>query len=594
VLKNKHILPRRDKQAADRPDGLAKSGINASRSVLTQGLVALCLALACAQSLHAQAPPTPPRTGDVGEQLRDVTPKVAPQLPSTPNIEGLPKDEAKPEAADEGPAIHVERWVIEGNTIYPTAELQELLADTIGQDLTLGGLQDAVSKISLLYRRDGYPLAQAYLPPQTIENGTVHAVIVEARIGKVTLSEESQGLVDEDLIQSFLDTLPPGALIEDGTINRLALTLGDLPAMNAKLTLEPGATYGTTNVVVGLDADEWWQVSADTDNYGSYSTGRYRQGITAASRNLLGYGEEVDFRGQRTGYGQLYGSLGGTIATSGNGDRLGVTLSHLAFSLGGIYRGAGGGEATVAEINYRYPIVRDIQSTLIATVSFDHRLLTTTSPSLDDTRHEQVGTIGLNWSRIDSWGTFTFQGSTVFGSIAFDNAQAAAEDSTLGGPQTAGRFAKFTYAVSRLEPLYEGFSLYGSINGQYTGNKRLDSVESFSLGGPSGVRAYPLGETQGDGGYQASVELRYTPPDFEPSWGTPTAYTFFDLGEITQHPGIDPATDTPFRRGYGFGLQYTIDKVQFSTMVGWRLSGDPHSVPSYAPQEIYYQISVGF
>ncbi len=553
-------------------------------------MAVLCLILANPLAAIAQVP----RTGDVGEQLRDVTPKPQPELPKTPNIEGLPKDEPTAAPADEGPSIHVESWEIEGNTVYSTAELQELLAATVGQEMTLSGLQDAVSKISLLYRKDGYPLAQAYLPPQTIENGIVRAVIVEARVGKVALSEESHGLIDEDLVQSFFDTLPPGTLIEDGSINRLALTLGDLPAINAKLTLEPGAEFGTTNVVVGLEADDWWQVSADTDNYGSYSTGRYREGITAASRNLLGYGEELDFRGQRTSDGQLYGSLGGTIAVTGNGDRLGVTFSHLAFSLGGIYKGAGGGEATVAEINYHYPVIRDIQSTLIASVVFDHRLLTTTSPSLNDTRHEQVGTVGLSWSRIDSWGTFTLQSSATLGSIAFDNSEAQQEDSSVGGPQTAGSFAKLTYGVTRLQPLYEGFSLFGSINGQYTGDKRLDSVESFSLGGPSGVRAYPLGETQGDGGYLATAELRYSPPDFDADWGTPTVYSFFDMGEITQHPGIDPVTDTPRKRGYGVGLQYAIGKVQMSTIVGWRLSGIPHSVPSYGPEDIYYQVSLGF
>ena len=65
-------------------------------------------------------------------------------------------------------------------------------------------------------------------------------------------------------------------------------------------------------------------------------------------------------------------------------------------------------------------------------------------------------------------------------------------------------------------------------------SKNLDSSEKFSLGGVSGVRAYPSGEASGDEGYKLSFEVQYdlSKPDMDYDLiGT----LFYDYGKIRQY-----------------------------------------------------------
>ena len=63
--------------------------------------------------------------------------------------------------------------------------------------------------------------------------------------------------------------------------------------------------------------------------------------------------------------------------------------------------------------------------------------------------------------------------------------------------------------------------------------RNLDSSEKFLLGGPSGVRAYPVGEASGDNGWVGTAELRR-----ELRMGNGLAaqlIAFADYGRVEQH-----------------------------------------------------------
>src|SRR6185312_6208123 len=75
------------------------------------------------------------------------------------------------------------------------------------------------------------------------------------------------------------------------------------------------------------------------------------------------------------------------------------------------------------------------------------------------------------------------------------------------GPKTAGTFQKYNPAASRLQRITQRTTLSGSYFGQLSSGN-LDSSEKFNLGGPYGVRAYPVGEASGDEGHLFNVEFR--------------------------------------------------------------------------------------
>ena len=95
--------------------------------------------------------------------------------------------------------------------------------------------------------------------------------------------------------------------------------------------------------------------------------------------------------------------------------------------------------------------------------------------------------------------------------------------------QTANRhgdFVKIEYSLGRLQRLSEKNYLNVVINGQVAFDN-LDSSEKMSLGGPTGVRAYPSGEGMGDTAAVLRTEFRH---NFSDKW---QGIIFYDHGATT-------------------------------------------------------------
>ncbi len=75
--------------------------------------------------------------------------------------------------------------------------------------------------------------------------------------------------------------------------------------------------------------------------------------------------------------------------------------------------------------------------------------------------------------------------------------------------------------------------MFGSVRGQFAGGN-LDSSQKFILGGPTGIRAYPVGEAPGDEGHAVTVEARYDLPDM-PERVLVQVLAFYDMGRVTLH-----------------------------------------------------------
>ena len=106
-----------------------------------------------------------------------------------------------------------------------------------------------------------------------------------------------------------------------------------------------------------------------------------------------------------------------------------------------------------------------------------------------------------------------------------------------------------------------GFVLYGSLSAQ-AADRALNSSESFSLGGATGVRSYPNGEAQGTGGLLAQFELRY-------EIGAVTPYLFYDQGDIFARDG-QPSRSLG---GVGLGARYRAGSLSAEAACAWKTNG---------------------
>ena len=149
------------------------------------------------------------------------------------------------------------------------------------------------------------------------------------------------------------------------------------------------------------------------------------------------------------------------------------------------------------------------------------------------------------------------------------------------------------YGVSRLQSINNSTQVALTLNGQQAG-KNLDSSEKFSLGGISGVRAYPQGEASGDEGLKATLELRHS---YSANW---QIAAFYDAGTVktNKNPfGVAGAANSKSLSGAGFGINANFDKVQLKATLAWRTSGGaPASLPAGAAKSpvLLVQAAVGF
>ncbi len=61
--------------------------------------------------------------------------------------------------------------VVEGSTVYRQADFLPLYKSLLGKEVSLADIRRIARAITAMYRRDGYILSQAIVPPQTIRNG---------------------------------------------------------------------------------------------------------------------------------------------------------------------------------------------------------------------------------------------------------------------------------------------------------------------------------------------------------------------------------------------------------------------------------------
>ena len=101
--------------------------------------------------------------------------------------------------------------------------------------------------------------------------------------------------------------------------------------------------------------------------------------------------------------------------------------------------------------------------------------------------------------------TYSFSG--VAGNLSIDNAtQREADDATI---KSQGGYAKISMYTVLIKPLpIKQTNLLLSFNGQLA-SKNLNTAEQLYLGGPYGVRAYPVSQGGGSQGAVISAEVNH-------------------------------------------------------------------------------------
>jgi hemolysin activation/secretion protein len=490
------------------------SGLN--RSLLFLAVCTLC------QGALAQQPPT-------GGALQ------VPQAPPAPRVEPdirIAPRTAPPPGGAEAVRIRVNALRIEGATLFPESELLALTGFRPGSELSLADLQAMAARIAEHYRRNGYFVAQAFLPAQDIRDGAVAIVVSEGRLGRVQLNNETN--VSDRVAQSALAGLEPGAVLTARPVERSLLLLSDLPGVNVRSTLVPGVAPGTSDMAVDLTPGRKVTGSVDADNAGNRYTGAWRLGATVNLNEPLGLGDVASLRLLTSGEGLKYARA--SYQLQAGVAQLGVAYSFLDYSLGKEFEPLGAhGTARIASVWGRYPVVRSRDDNLYLQLALDDRRFSDhvdSVPSLTE-RNSRVLMASVFGDHRDGFGgggvdSYALTWST--GQLDIETPAARALDAATA--RSNGHYDKLSFAAMRLQRLGGSrFSVYAGVLGQVA-SKNLDVSEKMSLGGMSGVRAYPEGEAYADEGVLLTLEGRMDLPPLEAVPGRLQLVAFVDSGHV--------------------------------------------------------------
>lgn len=478
-------------------------------------------------------------------------PPDAGQLMGTvkPQGEGLPKEsvptievqqESRPAMTQaDSFKVKVQAFKISGATVFAGEQLQSLIADRVGSEMSLADLQTAADQISRFYRLNGYFVARAYIPAQEIAGGKVEIAVLEGRIGDVGVKLSGSGRIGEAAVKKTVGgSAATGDLIQESRIERGLLLASDLPGVEVKSTLVPGATVGTSDLVVEANQTGTFGGSVDLDNFGNKYSGEWRVGGTVYMNNPFRIGDQLTLRGTTSGGSGLnYARLGYQIPVSPTGTKLGAAISRMEYQLGKDFASLKAeGSADQNDIYVLHPFIRGRNLNLYGQIGYSYKqLLNEANGITSSDKKLDVFTAGFSGDSRDGMmggGINNFGLALTRGDLALNWADAESIDYDGGnGPRTAGGYNKLSYNLSRLQRVSDRASLYLAISGQ-NASKNLDSSEKLILGGPSGVRAYPVGEAAGDQGYLINAEARWDLPG-QTRFGMIQLVGFIDTGHIT-------------------------------------------------------------
>jgi hemolysin activation/secretion protein len=529
-------------------------------------LVALLLpAVVLAQAL--------PDSGRILEQLKEI-PAAPPPKPPPTRVEERP-----PASLPDSVRIPIKRLRITGSRAFSEAELLPLVRDAEGRTLSLNEVNALAERITRHYRDRGYLVARAYVPAQDVTSGNVEIAVLEGLLGEVRLNNPDN-VAGSALAP--LGQLKPGEPLHVRSLEGSLLTLADVPGVDIRSTLRPGTAPGTSDLLVDVAPGRRINGSVDFDNYGGRFTGIHRLGANLNVNNPLNRGDQLGI-GLQTSDGDFdYGRLSYQLPFGERGARIGASYSKLQYALGETFAPLrADGEATVASLLATVPLLRTRSTGLFLQGQYDDKQLddrvgatgTQTSRAL---RNWTGGLYGNHLDGLWGGGSTNFNATFTTGHVDLDPVTAAIDAASA---RTQGRFEAFRLSAQRAQRLAREWSLLASYTGQWAG-KNLDSSEKMSVGGVTGVRAYPQGEAPGDEGRLLTAELRW---QFSEGW---QAQAFYDDAEVTinERP-FAPGANQRRLWGYGVGVTHTREPGWvLRAFAAWRGSAQPTSDVDRAPR----------
>lgn len=496
------------------------------------------------QDLPRPLPPAPTEPGPVPlPSPEDLLPRqTIPQpLPPLPN------------KIDD--TLFVRNFEVVGSTIFSSQELNELLKNYTGRNITFAQLLQARSVIVEYYVKRGYITSAAIITPQTLENGIVKIQVIEGSL------EDIKIIGTRRLKPSYIRNRVGLAADTPLNVNRLleGLRLLQLNPLieNISVELQAGTSPGKSVLQVSVVEAKTLSISPSIDNGRTPSVGSVRRQIELTEANLLGFGD-----GLRVGYTNTDGSnqvdVNYTVPLNPRDGTLSLAYGTIRskviepdeFDLLDIKA-----NSDYYDLTYRQPLFQQPSEEFALGLSLSHQR-SQTKLGIDD-----IGGFPLSPGADD-------EGRTRISAVRFfqDWVHRSEREVLAARSQFSLGVGLLDATINNNAPDSRFFAWRGQ--GQWTrllapdtlllvrgdlqvADRDLVPLEQFGIGGQYTVRGYRQDSLLTDNGVLLSTELRLPILKTSRNNGVLQVTPFIDLGTGWNHGENDPNPNTLVGAGLG-------------------------------------------
>jgi len=348
----------------------------------------------------------------------------------------------------------------------------------------------------------------------------------------------------------------------------------------------PGQEPGTLGLGLKVTEDPLFGGWLDVDDYGSRETGVDRVATDLHLNDPSGRGDAGElYLAKSSGTDSATASYTDPIGVSGLSTRAAASYMHYHVPSQFSVLDATG-DSTWLSDGLSYPLLRTRSSNFYWTTSVDYkRLLDQAAGTEIDSRKSGSVSAGVRGDHLLAGDKSSLVYLLTLTGGRLDRAGNAADkfqDSLTR--HTQGDYAILRTADNWLAQLNPRFSLAAALQLQFA-SRNLDTSEKMYLGGPHGVRAYPVEEAGSDEGQTLSLEARYllanTPRLGGQIW---TPFVLFDAGHATLNKNLwngwnagNPDLQNDYwLKGWGVGLRAQISRiVQLELIEARKIGNNP-------------------
>lgn len=491
----------------------------------------LLAVLGVATEAIAQVPPSA-EPGRIEERFKPaVLPQAAPEINIPPQQALSPPEEAAKTR------FVLKGVVVDGSTVYAQNALVSRFENAVGHEVSLLDVYDLRDAITAKYRRDGYFLSQAIIPPQNITGGIVHIQVVEGFISAVTMEGKLRDR--RGLIAAMAEKVKRSRPARTADLERYVLLIGDIPGVDVSTIIKPSPdTPGGADLIVLIRHKRiGGALSADNRGSRAIGPGEYSAELDAYSLFGLDGQTSIQYATADQTRELTYVAVRHTDVLNSEGLRLLLEADISRSRTGGvlsILEPLGTGE--IYRVQLSQPFIRSRSQSLSAGLGFTYLNSKTDLlgiPFTDDRVRYLTASVVYDFADValgDRRPASTLiqaeldQGLDVLGATPNGSP-------TLSRAQGRNDFTKANFEFERIQTINAQYSLSTNVSGQISAGPLLVS-QQFGLGGARYGRGYEPSELIGDQGVAMDLELRRA---FGLGRNHPTigqAYIFYDAGSV--------------------------------------------------------------